>query len=201
MTTTVIIPSELRERRQWVAWNMEARKTGGKPTKVPKNPNTGGNAMADKPETWGSFDAAVKMAEQRGWSGVGFEFSADDQYAGVDLDNCRNRETGEIQPWAKTIIGTLSSYAEISPSGYGLKMWVRGKLSNGSIAKHTLPADKYPSTHPTDPAGFEAYDRGRHDAALDRRRTDDARRVGRMVAAIVEISGRRLRRKMGDVHG
>ena len=97
------------ERPQWVAWNMESRKPGGKPTKVPKNPNTGGNAMADTPSTWGAFDAALKMAEVCDFSGVGYEFSVDDEYAGVDLDNCRDRETGEIRPWARTIIDKLGS--------------------------------------------------------------------------------------------
>ena len=82
---TANIPIALRERNQWVAWNQEPRKTGGKPTKVPKDPNTGGNAKADTPATWGTFEAAVKMAERRGWSGVGFEFSVDDPMANSSM--------------------------------------------------------------------------------------------------------------------
>ena len=79
------IPAELRKRPQWVAWSMESRKAGGKPTKVPKNPNTGGNAMADNPKTWGTFDAARAVAAREDWSGIGYEFSIDDPFAGIQL--------------------------------------------------------------------------------------------------------------------
>ena len=84
------IPAELRERDQWVAYNM--------PGKCPMNPHTGNAAKCNDPKTWGSYDAAVALAERRGWTGVGYQFSEDDQFAGVDLDNCRVPETGEIAP-------------------------------------------------------------------------------------------------------
>ena len=63
------IPQELKVRPQWVGWSLEERE--GKPTKVPKNPKTGGNAMANDPGTWGEFDLAVGYWECRGGSGSG----------------------------------------------------------------------------------------------------------------------------------
>ena len=42
--------------------------------KVPKNPVTGGNARADVPETWGTYDEAVRAVAERGFSGIGFQF-------------------------------------------------------------------------------------------------------------------------------
>jgi hypothetical protein len=41
---------------------------------------------------------------------------------GIDLDSCRNPETGEIDAWAHEIINAFSSYAEVSPSGTGVKI-------------------------------------------------------------------------------
>jgi putative DNA primase/helicase len=78
-------------------------------------------------------------------AGVGFVFTKDDPYAGIDLDHCRNPETGEIAPWAQAIVDYLSSYTEVSPSGTGVKIFVRG----------ALPAGAHKSA-------IEAYDSGRY---------------------------------------
>jgi hypothetical protein len=42
---------------------------------------------------------------------------------GVDLDSCRDPATGAIAPWAIAIISAIGSYAEISPSGTGVKIF------------------------------------------------------------------------------
>lgn len=44
----------------------------------------------------------------------------------IDLDDCRNPETGVIADWAVDIIQTLNSYSEVSPSGTGVKIIVKG---------------------------------------------------------------------------
>jgi hypothetical protein len=46
----------------------------------------------------------------------------------VDLDGCRDPHSGRIEPWAKAIIRRLNSYTEISPSGTGLRIFIRGEL-------------------------------------------------------------------------
>src|SRR5207244_12523629 len=58
---------------------------------------------------------------QDGFAGVGFVFSSDDPYTGVDLDKCRNPETGQIEEWAQGIIEQLDSYTESSQSGTGVR--------------------------------------------------------------------------------
>lgn len=45
-------------------------------------------------------------------------------FTGIDLDHCRNKETGEIEPWALEIIKILNSYTETSPSGTGIRIFV-----------------------------------------------------------------------------
>jgi len=122
------IPPELRARRQWVLWKIEPGKDG-KMTKVPYNPaNPRFKASSTKPHTWGTFAQAVAAAQTDGFSGIGFMFSENDPYAGIDLDHCRDPESGEIAPWAWEIINRFDSYTEISPSGKGIHILIRGKL-------------------------------------------------------------------------
>lgn len=123
------IPPELKALPQWVCW---------RPNKIPVNPKTGRNAKADDPTTWGSFDHAVKYWQahkNKGIAGIGFEFCANDPFTGVDLDKCRNAETGEIELWAREIITWLNSYTEVSPSGGGVHILIKGNLPPGPRRK------------------------------------------------------------------
>lgn len=111
---------------RWVAWQQEVR-PGGKPTKVPYAPK-GEKARADDPRTWGRRDAAEARAailpKPYGMGGVGIELGAESDgrwLFGVDLDTCRNVRTGRIEQWAATVIEQLATYAEVSPSGTGIK--------------------------------------------------------------------------------
>jgi hypothetical protein len=76
-----------------------------------------------RPETWASFDDAAAAYKRGGFDGVGFVLG--DGFAGVDLDNCRNPDSGEIAPWAMEIICWVDSYAEVSPSETGVKIICR----------------------------------------------------------------------------
>ena len=67
--------------------------------------------------------------------GVGFMFHPEDGFAGVDLDRCRNPETGRVEPWALEVVEELDSHTEVSPSKTGLKVFVRGELPPGRRRK------------------------------------------------------------------
>src|SRR5262249_12807687 len=77
--------------------------------------------------------------------GIGFVFTEDDPYAGIDLDDCRNPETGVIAPWARRIIAVLSSYTEISPSGTGVHIYVQGRLPGQG--RNLKPVEIYDRRH------------------------------------------------------
>ena len=111
------IPNELKGLRQWVCW------TGL--DKVPKNPRTGGNAMSNNPDTWGTFQEAVDACDKFHFDGLGFEFA--NGYFGVDLDHCLDNVD-----FCDEFVETLQSYAEISKSGSGLHIICRGSLPDGS---------------------------------------------------------------------
>jgi hypothetical protein len=119
-------PCALRELPQWVCWRVEVR--DGKSTKVPVIPGTSQRASSTDPSHWSTFAEAMAAFEaDDSLVGVGFVFRPDGPYCGVDIDDCRNVESGDIAPWARQIIETLSSYTEISPSGTGVKIFLQGK--------------------------------------------------------------------------
>lgn len=115
----------LAEVARWVAWRNEARGKNGKPTKVPYG-RGGKKAKADDPATWvvraEAADLARRLVNGQG-GGVGIELGdvgADTFLAGVDLDSCIG-DDGTLSPWAAAILDAVGSYAEISPSGRGIK--------------------------------------------------------------------------------
>lgn len=122
------IPEELRQRRQWLVWKLEER--DGKLTKVPYIAGGVGRAKSTDSLTWRSFEEAAQALETGRYEGIGFVFSSGDPFAGVDLDNCRNPETGELEEWAAKIVEDFGGYAEVSQSGTGVHIIVRGKAPN-----------------------------------------------------------------------
>lgn len=123
------VPTALLGTQQWVTWKSEVR--GGKPTKVPYNARTGSKAQSDNPSTWSSFPDAVQAFNRGGYTGVGFVFSPDDPYCGIDLDHALDPDTGELSDWARDIIQRVNSYAEWSPSGEGIHLIAAAKLPPG----------------------------------------------------------------------
>jgi putative DNA primase/helicase len=129
------IPEEMRQRRQWVVWKLEKRPGEDKPTKMPYIAGGVGRADTTDLMTWRSFEVAVQGLETGRYNGIGFVFSSGDRYAGVDLDDCRNPESGELEEWAEKIVETFGGYAEISQSGTGVHIIVKGKAPNKKRGK------------------------------------------------------------------
>lgn len=122
---------ELKQRNQWVAWKFVQRGEG-KPTKPPVDPNTGRGASHSNPATWASHAKAEWRAKVSNLAGVGFVLSEDDEYTGVDLDRCVDEISGRIEPWVIEILELQETYAEFSPSGTGIRMFVRGKVEKAT---------------------------------------------------------------------
>jgi putative DNA primase/helicase len=114
------IPEELRQRPQWVVHK----------EKVPYIAGGVGRASSTDSLTWRTFEEAVQALRTGRYDGIGFVFSSGDPFSGVDLDDCRNPETGELEEWAQEIVETFDGYAEASPSGTGVHIIVRGKAPN-----------------------------------------------------------------------
>jgi putative DNA primase/helicase len=119
------IPEELRARPQWVVW----KAVGDKPDKVPYSARTGRRASSTDLLTWSTFQEALEAYENGDYAGLGFVFSSADPYTGVDLDDCVDAD-GEIALWAMEIVRYFDSYTELSATGSGLHIIVRGDVPN-----------------------------------------------------------------------
>jgi primase-polymerase (primpol)-like protein len=118
---------------QWVCWRFDWRTSAqGEPklTKIPLSAQTGYEAKSTDPATWATFGQAVAAAQRRGW-GIGFVFAAAGGVFGVDLDKCRDKDTGALAAWAADVVRALDSYTEVTPSATGLHLIGRGQLPPG----------------------------------------------------------------------
>lgn len=128
------IPSLLKEKRRWVLWRYESR--DGRKTKVPYNANAdkydaNKRASATDPTTWASFGTACqKLADYDCFDGLGFVM-ANDGLVAIDCDKIR----GTLH-WDEFL--KLPTYAEISPSGTGLRLICLGDLEVSGTKKDWL---------------------------------------------------------------
>ena len=122
---TETIPEALKARPQWVMW----RTVGDKPDKVPYSARTGRRASSTDLLTWSTFQEALEAYDNGDCAGLGFVFSSADPYTGIDLDDCVDAD-GEIAGWALEIVRYFDSYTELSATGTGLHVIVRGEIPN-----------------------------------------------------------------------
>ena len=108
------IPCELRQKNHWVVHR----------NKVPFNVKTG-REDRNNPADWATFEEALSGVGK--YDGIGYRFN-NDGIVGIDIDTCLNPETGEISDEALHIISTLDSYTEISPSGYGVHIFIKSDI-------------------------------------------------------------------------
>jgi primase-polymerase (primpol)-like protein len=153
------VPKEIDPAEVWIGFRIE-EDDDGKLKKVPKAPfMSSKQTLYDTNPT--SRRDAVTFAEaiefvheskerlgEDGADGVGLVLSDDDDIAGVDLDGCRDAKTGEVEDWAFDIVRQLDSYTEVSPSGTGLHVLVKGELDDEFQQKN-------------DELGLEMYDSDR----------------------------------------
>ncbi|WP_191556586.1 phage/plasmid primase, P4 family [Metabacillus idriensis] len=138
------IPAELKALPQWILWKSERR--NNKPTKVPYQVN-GEMAQANNRRTWSTFATAIKFYLEGDYDGIGFVFSRQDNYIGIDIDKCV--VDGKTNTFSTEIIETLDSYTEFSPSGNGIHIIIKGNLPQAVLGtgrkntKHGLEIYSY----------------------------------------------------------
>ncbi|MCR4289886.1 MAG: AAA family ATPase [Candidatus Scalindua sp.] len=121
------IPEELKVLNQWVVYRLIKKQGKEKLSKVPYQTKYG-KANSTNPKTWCTFEQVLEAYTNKNFDGIGFVFTKDDPYCGIDLDKCINPETNVIEPWAKNWIDKFESYTEYSPSKTGTHTIVKGKL-------------------------------------------------------------------------
>lgn len=125
------IPQELKDLKQWVVWKLEV--IDERVTKVPYRIDMPGmHASSTNSKSWTTFDNAVFFLQnEKRYSGIGFVFTKEDPYIGIDFDKCIEKSTGLLFPSIENDVLGLGSYTEISQSGTGIH--VIGKGNNPDI--------------------------------------------------------------------
>lgn len=108
----------LKAKDRWVCW----RNIDGK--KIPCAPRLPlVEARVNDESSWGTYAEASALAAASHVTGIGYVLG--DGEAGVDLDDCRDPQTGVLTPAAQAIVAALPTYAEISPSQTGIKLFLK----------------------------------------------------------------------------
>jgi hypothetical protein len=142
------IPEELKIPDQWVNWSAiwdDAKERFNKPPMKA----SGRNGSSTDEKTWTTLAKSLaalgrdavyvdNSGKRRRCTldGIGFAGLERTPYAGIDLDHCIDPKTGEINPAARKIVDDFDSFAEITPSGDGLRIWIEaGKHSTWTANK------------------------------------------------------------------
>ncbi len=123
------IPAELKAYPQWICWKWGRVKADGRREKPPVSPRTGIVTGHDAPGARTTFGEAVTAVGRYGLGGVSFVVDQSDPFVFVDFDLCRDQGTGEItKPWVRDWLQEANTYAEVSPSGTGIRAVARGTV-------------------------------------------------------------------------
>lgn len=120
------IPELLKQHARWKFWTLdgEGKKVARKATEQKDR-----NIDANKSSNWSNWDQIIAASQK--YNGPAFSLGSVDNgptFPGIDLDGCRNPETGVIDGWAWSVIRSINSYTEISPSRRGVKIFLTGAL-------------------------------------------------------------------------
>lgn len=104
---------ELTPYKQFIVWRYQEAERGKK-KKPPYNPATHYPASPNDPKTWGTYKDALKALSTGLYNGIGFVFTEQDPFIGIDLDHCVHLNR-RVDKQAQEIISDLSTYTEYSP--------------------------------------------------------------------------------------
>lgn len=139
-------PEELKALPGWLIWRYEQHPGEAKPRKVPFYVEGGRRfGQQGSPQDRGkltTFAMARDEAMKRGFDGVGFALLPDWGLTALDFDKCVAPD-GSLPADITSIVA--NTYSEYSPSGEGIRAFVRGNLGNH---KSHAEGDRY---------GFETF--------------------------------------------
>lgn len=125
------VPDELKNSKSWLVYRLKPRADGKKKDKIPYNPIN--NQPTNDPKFGVSFEVACAAEIAGKYDGIGFY--VEPPFLVVDLDNCVDPPTGDVELYAAEIVQELRSYTEASPSGTGLHIWIRGEKPGDKCRK------------------------------------------------------------------
>ena len=135
------VPDEMKARPNWVVvktwWNAEKGKYNKRPVNC--NSDKGEYAESDNPETWTTFDNALKYLKEKGGTTVAYALDGKDNISCIDLDHCYD-ENGQPSALTKEVLSKCGkTYVEKSVSGNGLHIF--GKTNGMDIRTFSKDGD------------------------------------------------------------
>ena len=128
--SSISAPDEMRNLPGWLVWRFEYHEGEDKPRKIPYytagNKRHGKQGSTQDLQQLTAFDAARTAAARRGFDGVGFVPLPEWNICALDFDHCVTN--GELHPDLEAIV--TGTYAEYSPSGTGVRAFVKGQYGN-----------------------------------------------------------------------
>jgi hypothetical protein len=128
------VPDAIKALKAFVVFKYKPAKTpGGKRGKVPyyvrtMRPRRGTQGTAEDLSGMSTFAKAMRaFEEQEDIAGIGICAIPSNPYCFVDIDNCFDPKTGELNDIATELL-RLDTYAEFSPGGHGLRLILDGNL-------------------------------------------------------------------------
>jgi hypothetical protein len=116
-------------------------------------------ARSNDPSTWSGYEtvAAFHRSHPNLTDGIGVMLQ--EGLLGEDLDKCRDKVTGEVSGWALDLVRRGDCYAEVSPSGTGLKMFMMADLEAVRSLPEFAGQKRLRKQAPCGTGRVEVYDR------------------------------------------
>jgi len=171
--TADALPDALVDRDQWVCWRSQQR---GQAHQSPDYSRHNAVCVDDGSGYVARLPDGPQGGDINPVDGLGFVFTADDPLIGIDLDDCRNRETGDPTTWASQIITQIDSYTEVSPSETGYHILITGSLPEGRNRAGNL----------------ELYDRSRFFTVTGTQLAETPATVAERTAAVASIHAEKV---------
>lgn len=126
----VPVPTALKNLKGWLVWRSEQHQGESKPRKVPYYVNGtrrhGEQGTNEEKARLATFDKALASLQSGKWTGLGFAMLPEWGLVGLDFDACFVE--GKLHPTVERIV--IGTYAEISPSGKGVRAFMTGELAD-----------------------------------------------------------------------
>jgi len=166
------IPFVLVEKPNWIGWYKVPKP--GKPSwdfdKKPCDAVTG--IETGWPNAGRPFEEARQGVIDKGLDGISFIPKKEHKLVFMDFDECRNRDTGEIDPVVDGYRKFFTdAYWEVTPSGTGVRGIMRGTLTKNLSVPHPVPDSTFG-------ASVEIYDSKHHLTVTGNSLADSSLEIG-----------------------
>ena len=116
-----LLPAIFKQYPNWVTFQ-------DKDHKQPIMSGSLSPARSNDPTTWVSYRTACENIKAgRGYPNLGWvpDGIRTKFLTAIDIDGCRNPETGELRDWAQKIVTICgATYVEVTPSQTGIRVWI-----------------------------------------------------------------------------